>query len=198
PGEPTGLALGTFTTSLVFLGLILATVIYLTVTRSDVTETHEATHSAPATSNPRKERTALAGFGLLAVATAGLLIWAHGQPHVGPAAEEDNTSAVQMAPGQAVKKFPPAKVAALKTLASTSLKDARSGNATGAHAAAQSLRDLWDADQASLQPLDQTGWTSIDAQMDKVLKTFGIDHSNPPMSPAQQERELHALLTDMG
>ncbi|MEV6055876.1 hypothetical protein [Streptomyces sp. NPDC052107] len=198
PGDPTGLALGTFTTSLIFLGLILATVVYLTVTRSDVTETHEATHAAPATSNPRKERTALAGFGLLAVATAGLLVWAHGQPHVGPAPETDNTSAVQMAPGQAVKKFPPAKVGALRTLASTSLKDARSGNATGAHAAAQSLRDLWDADQASLQPLDQTGWTSIDAQMDKVLKTFGIDHSNPPMSPAQQEKELNALLTDMG
>ncbi|MEV6028888.1 hypothetical protein [Streptomyces sp. NPDC052036] len=198
PGDPTGLDLGTFTTSLIFLGLILATVVYLTVTRSDVTETHEATHAAPATSNPRKERTALAGFGLLAVATVGLLVWAHSQPHVGPAPEEDNTSAVQMAPGQAVKKFPPAKVAALKTLASTSLKDARSGNATGAHAAAQKLRDLWDADQASLQPLDQTGWTSIDAQMDKVLKTFGIDHSNPPMSPAQQEKELNALLTDMG
>ncbi|MFF3919896.1 hypothetical protein ACFYZB_42070 [Streptomyces sp. NPDC001852] len=198
PGDPTGLDLGTFTTSLIFLGLILATVVYLTVTRSDVTETHEATHAAPATSDPRKERTALVGFGLLAVATAGLLVWAHGQPHVGPAPETDNTSAVQMAPGQAVKKFPPAKVDALKKLASTSLKDARSGNAAGAHAAAQSLRDLWDADQASLQPLDQTGWTSIDAQMDKVLGTFGIDHSNPPMSPAQQEKELNALLTDMG
>ncbi|MGW4564376.1 COG4705 family protein [Streptomyces sp. NPDC004561] len=198
PGDPTGLALGTFTTSLIFLGLILATVVYLTVTRSDVTETHEATHAAPATSNPRKERTALAGFGLLAVATAGLLVWAHGQPHVGPAPETDNTTAVQMAPGQAVKKFPPAKVDALKKLASTSLKDARSGDAAGAHGAAQSLRDLWDADQASLQPLDGTGWTSIDAQMDKVLKTFGIDHSNPPMSPAQQEKELNALLTDMG
>ncbi|WP_317440947.1 hypothetical protein [Streptomyces collinus] len=198
PGEPTGLALGTFTTSLIFLGLILATVIYLTVTRSDVTETHEATHTPQITADPRRERIALAGFGLLAVATGSLLFWAHSQPHVGPAPEEDNTSAVQMAPGQAVKKFPHAKVAALKTLASTSLKDARSGNATGAHAAAQSLRDLWDADQASLQPLDQTGWTSIDAQMDKVLKTFGIDHSNPPMSPAQQERQLNALLTDMG
>lgn len=34
--------------------------------------------------------------------------------------------------------------------------------------------------------------------MDKMLKTFGIDHSNPPMSPAQQEKELNALLTDMG
>ncbi|MGW5371760.1 COG4705 family protein [Streptomyces sp. NPDC004009] len=198
PGEPTGLALGTFTTSLIFLGLILATVIYLTVTRSDVTETHDAVHAAYATGDPRKERVGLAAFGLLAVATAGLLVWAHGQPHVGPAPEEDNTSAVQMAPGQAVEKFPPAKVAALKNLASTSLKDARSGNAAGAHAAAQSLRDLWDADQASLQPLDNTGWTSIDAQMDKMLKTFGIDHSNPPMSTGQQQKELKALLTDMG
>ncbi|MEU5182821.1 hypothetical protein AB0G49_22490 [Streptomyces longwoodensis] len=198
PGDPTGLALGTFTTSLIFLGLILATVVYLTVTRSDVTETHETAPAAHTTGDPRKERVALAGFALLAVATAGLLVWAHGQPHVGPAPEEDNTSAVQMAPGQAVKKFPPAKVAALKTLASTSLKDARSGNETGAHAAAQKLRDLWDADQASLQPLDNTGWTSIDAQMDKMLKTFGIDHSNPPMSPAQQEKELNTLLTDMG
>ncbi|MGW3313422.1 COG4705 family protein [Streptomyces sp. NPDC001073] len=201
PGEPTGLALGTFTTSLIFLGLILATVVYLTVTRSDVTETYEAAHAAPpaqATGDPRKERVGLAGFGLLAVATASLLVWANGQPHTGPAPEADNTSAVQMAPGQAVKKFPPAKVAALKNLASTSLKDARSGNAKGAQTAAQSLRDLWDADQASLQPLDNTGWTSIDAQMDKVLGTFGIDHSNPPMPAAQQEKELNALLTDMG
>ncbi|AZP22842.1 hypothetical protein EJC51_46535 [Streptomyces aquilus] len=198
PGEPTGLALGTFTTSLIFLGLILATVVYLTVTRSDVTETYEAAHAAHTTGDLRKERVGLAGFALLAVATTGLLIWAHNQPHTGPAPEEDNTSAVQMAPGEAVKKFPPAKVTALKTLASTSLKDARSGNEKGAHAAAQSLRDLWDADQASLQPLDQTGWDSIDAQMDKVLGTFGIDHSNPPMPAAQQEKELKALLTDMG
>ncbi|MFE9368512.1 hypothetical protein ACFYM2_01815 [Streptomyces sp. NPDC006711] len=198
PGDPTGLALGTFTTSLIFLGLILATVVYLTVTRADVTETHEATHATQATGNRRKERIALAGFEVLAVATAALLSWAHAQPHVGPAPETDATSAVQLPPGQAVKAFPPAKVDALRTLASTSLKDARSGDAAGAHAAAQSLRDLWDADQDSLQPLDDTGWTSIDAQMDKMLKTFGIDHDNSPMPPAQQESELNALLADLG
>ncbi|WP_034262237.1 hypothetical protein [Actinospica robiniae] len=198
PGDPTGLALGTFTTSLVFLGLILATVVYLTVTRSDVTETYEAAHDGHITSNVGRERTALLGFGLLAAATAGLLVWAHGQPHVGPAPEADATSTVQLAPGQAVKKFPPAEVGALRALTSTSLKDARSGDPAGAHAAVQSLRDLWDADQESLQPLDDTGWTSIDAQMDKVLKTFGIDHSNPPMSAAQQESELSALLADLG
>jgi uncharacterized membrane-anchored protein len=197
PGDPTGLALGTFTTSLIFLGLILATVIYLTVTRSDVTETYEATHTPQVTANPLRERIALACFGLLAVATGGLLVWAHGQPHVGPAPETDATSNVHLAPGQAVKKFPPTKVDALRKLASTSLKDAKSGNAKGAHAAAQSLRDLWDADQASLQPLDNTGWTFIDAQMDQVLKTFGIDHPNPPMPPAKQEAQLNTLLTDI-
>lgn len=197
PGEPTGLALGTFTTSLIFLGLILATVVYLTVTRSDVTETYEAAHAEPVTGDLRKERVGLAGFGVLAAATAALLIWAHGQPHVGPAPETDATSTVKLAPGQAVKKFPPKKVDALKALASTALKDAQSGNAKGAHAATQSLRDLWDADQASLQPLDNTGWTFLDAQMDLVLKTFGIDHPNPPESPAHQEAELKTLLTDM-
>ncbi|MER5916650.1 hypothetical protein ABT124_41325 [Streptomyces sp. NPDC001982] len=197
PGDPTGLALGTFTTSLIFLGLILATVIYLTVMRSDVTETYEATHTPQITANPHRERIALAGFGLLAVATGVLLFWAHSQPHVGPAPETDATSTVQLAPGQAVKNFPSTKVDALRTLASTSRRDAQSGNPTGAHAAAQSLRDLWDADQASLQPLDNTGWTFIDAQMDHVLKTFGIDHPNPPMSPAQQEAELNTLLADL-
>ncbi|MER6472450.1 hypothetical protein [Streptomyces collinus] len=77
------------------------------------------------------------------------------------------------------------------------LQDPRSGSATGAHAAAQSLRDLWDADQSALQPLDNTGWTFLDTQMDQALKPFGIDHSNPPMSPARQESELKTLLADM-
>ncbi|MET7984072.1 MULTISPECIES: hypothetical protein [unclassified Streptomyces] len=198
PGEPTGLALGTFTTSLIFLGLILGTVVYLTMTRSDVTETYEATHTPQITADPRRERVAMGGFGLLAVATAALLVWAHGQPHVGPAPETDATSTVHLAPGQAVKKFPATKVDGLKALTSTSLKDARSGNVKGAHAAAQSLRDLWDADQASLQPLDNTGWTFLDAQMDLVLKTFGIDHPNAPMSPAKQEGALSTLLADLG
>jgi uncharacterized membrane-anchored protein len=195
PGDPTGLALGTFSTSLIFLGLILATVVYLTVTRSDVTETYGATRPPQAAADPRRERRGLAGFAVLALAAAGLLMWAHGRPHVGPAAETDTTaSAVQLPSGQAVKKFPAAKIDQLRTLASTSLKDAQSDDAKGAHAAAQSLRDLWDADQAALQPLDAKGWTSIDAQMDRVLETFGIDHSNPPKPAPRQEAELTALL----
>lgn len=93
------------------------------------------------------------------------------------------------APGEAVKKFPPAKVSALQIIVSTSLKDACSGNTNGAHAAAQSLRDdLWDADQASSQPLDNTGRTSIDSQMDKVLgiSITRIRRCRPPPAPRQE------------
>jgi uncharacterized membrane-anchored protein len=202
-GDPTGLGLGTFTTSLIFLGLILATVTYLTATRSDVIETHEAVHGPQAATDPGRERLGLVGVGILVVATAVLLTWAHGRPHAGPAAETETASTApapaiplaQVPAGQAVKNFPPDKVDALKKLASASLKDAQSGDATGAHTAAQSLRDLWDADQSSLQPLDGTGWTSIDAQMDRVLETFGIDHSNPPKPAARQEAELTTLLS---
>ncbi|MCP2337315.1 COG4705 family protein [Actinomadura rupiterrae] len=197
PGDPTGLALGTFTTSLIFLGLILATVLYLTATRTDVTDTHRAPQPPRTAGDLRRERVALAGFGLLAVATAVLLVWAHGRPHVTPAPESDTTPTVQLAPGQAVEHFPPGKINALRALASTALKDARAGNPAGAHKAAKSLRDLWDADESTLRPLDGTGWTSIDAQMDQVLKTFGIDHSNPPMPAAKQEAELTTLLADL-
>jgi uncharacterized membrane-anchored protein len=200
PGDPIGLGLGTFTTSLIFLGLILVTVVYLTVTRADVIETREASQAPQVTTTPNRERIALGGFALLAVATAALLSWAHTQPHSGPAPENDAPAAAPVAlpPGTtATSKFPPDKIAALKALATAALTDDQAGNASGAHSKAKALRDLWDADQASLEPLDETGWTYIDQQMDAVLRTFGIDHSNPPMTPAQQESELTRLLSDL-
>ncbi|HJP73745.1 MAG TPA: hypothetical protein VJ914_05725 [Pseudonocardiaceae bacterium] len=200
PGDPVGLGLGTFATSLIFLGLILGTVVYLTLTRSDVIETYEVSSAPRVTTTLAKERVALGGFVLLAVVTAGLLTWAHAQPHTGPAPENDAPAAapVQLPPNTtATSKFPPDKIAALKTLASQALTDAQAGKPSGAHAKAKALRDLWDADQPSLQPLDDTGWTYIDQQMDSVLQTFGIDHSNPPMAPAQQETELTKLLSDL-
>src|SRR4051794_11160633 len=80
-GDPIGLGLGTFLTSLIFLGAILATVIYLTVTRSDVVETYEATHSQAVTTDSQRERIALGGFAALAIGTVPLMVWAHNQPH---------------------------------------------------------------------------------------------------------------------
>ncbi|MGN6633923.1 MAG: hypothetical protein ACTHJ6_00495 [Oryzihumus sp.] len=41
-------------------------------------------------------------------------------------------------------------------------------------------------------------WTLLDQQMDSVLKAYAIDHGNiQPAAPAQQEKELHVLLTDL-
>ncbi len=88
PSEQQGLGLGTAVTSVIFFSAILATVAYLTVTRSDVPGELGAaqTHSAPG--NPVRERIMLGYYAAVAVATAALLVWAAGQPHSIAAASE--------------------------------------------------------------------------------------------------------------
>jgi uncharacterized membrane-anchored protein len=49
PKADGGLALGTTVTSLIFLGTILALVVYLQLTRTDATENHLAEHEASQT-----------------------------------------------------------------------------------------------------------------------------------------------------
>ncbi len=82
PTSEQGLGLGTFGTSLIFLGAILATVVYLSVTRADVIEDDG---SAPADSRrptPQRETISLARSGRRRGRTVVLLTWANAQPHV--------------------------------------------------------------------------------------------------------------------
>lgn len=202
PGDPVGLGLGTFTTSVIFLGLILATVIYLSVTRTDVIETHEITHDAPAPADPRRERLGLAGFAVLAAVTAGILTWAHLSPHQGPAPADDGASTgpvKQLTPAQATAHFPKATVAKYVALAKTAVAQDKSGNTAGSHATVQRMRDSWDADSTTMQGQDNTAWTFLDHEMDGVLKKYAIDHPGVKAAPsAAQQAELRVLLKDLG
>jgi len=196
--EPVGLGLGTFVTSLIFLGAILATVIYLTVTRSDVLETYEATHEPTVETNPTRERIGLAGIVGLAVATAAVMIWAHGQPHV----TCDPTGASETMPACPKPKFSAAQteaaVAKYMRLAQTATAQDQAGRPVASHATVQTMRDGWDADASSLQKVNKGTWTRIDTQMDAVLKTYAIDHGNiKPASAAAQEKELATLVDDL-
>lgn len=198
PADPVGLGLGTFVTSLIFLGAILATVVYLTVSRSDVLETYEATHVPTVTTNPTKERIGLAGFVGLAVATAVVMIWAHDQPHV----TCDPTGASETMPACPKPKFTPAQtetaVAKYVSLAQTANAQDEAGKSAASHATVQKMRDNWDADASSLQKVNKATWTAIDTQMDAVLKVYAIDHGNiQPASAAAQEKELTSLLGDL-
>ncbi len=109
PSSEQGLGLGTFGTSIVFLSAILATVVYLSVSRTDViSESDPASTdrtddggaaSAPATAHaagPRdlmRERVSLAVLAAVAVATAGLLTFTNSQPHADLLAEGEGGGA---------------------------------------------------------------------------------------------------------
>jgi hypothetical protein len=197
PPDQQGLGLGTAMTSVIFLTAILATVIYLTVTRSDVIEEPEPAETPSAPENPVRERVMHGYYGVVAVATGALLVWAAGQPHSTAAASEAESGSsvtATLAPGQsATAKFPPAQTVKFRTITADTLAKVQAGDQTGATARIKDLETAWDDDQGTLQPLDDTGWTVLDGQIDDVLTALRA--GNP--DPATEKQALTTLLTGL-
>jgi len=194
PSTSGGLGLGTAATSAIFLTAILATVVYLTRTRSDVIDEHDRTHTTIVTTSPARERIMLGYYAAVAVATGVLLVWTAGQPHATAASEGETSAApvtTTLTPGQATAHFPPAEVAKFRTIAQDTLAKVRAGDQTGATARIKDLETAWDDDQATLQPLDDTAWHVLDGRIDSVLKA--VRASQP--DPATETQTLTALLT---
>ena len=197
-GQPVGLGLGTLWTSLIFLGAILGTVVYLAISRSDVSEVYDATHDPVVTTNPHKERIAALGFVVVAAIAGGVMFWGHQQPH----ATCDPTGASETMPACPKPAFngsqTQAAVAKYQGLAQKAIAQDKAGNAAAAHATVQQMRDDWDADSTSLTAVNPKTWHALDDQMDAVLQTFAIDHGKiKPAAPAVQEKQLGVLLQDL-
>jgi uncharacterized membrane-anchored protein len=200
PSSEKGLGLGTFLTSLVFLGAILATVVYLSVTRTDVIESHEARATGQFV-RPERQRALNAVLATVAFATVGLLAWADHQPHTssleaeGPApACSGSPIGQQQAASRVASEFPASSVAGYRAIAKDTLQLVDSGDQSGAAGRVTDLETAWDHDQDSLQPKDCRAWTYVDQQIDPVLSA--VRASNP--DKAQEEQTLHALLTTLG
>ena len=197
PPDQQGLGLGTAVTSLIFLTAILGTVIYLTITRSDVIETTAGTKTPDETPNPARERVMHGYYAVVAVAAGALLAWAAGQPHSTAAASEEesgSSASATLAPGQsATAKFPPAETAKFRTITQDTLAKLQAGDQTGATARIKDLETTWDDDQAALQPLDDTGWTVLDGQIDDVLTALRA--ATPDL--ATEKQALTTLLTSL-
>jgi uncharacterized membrane-anchored protein len=194
PSISGGLGLGTAATSAIFLTAILATVVYLTRTRSDVIDEPDRTHTTIVTTSPARERIMLGYYAAVAVATGVLLVWTAGQPHATAASEGETSAApvtTTLTPGQATAHFPPAEVAKFRTIAQDTLAKVQAGDQTGATARIKDLETAWDDDQATLQPLDDTAWHVLDGRIDSVLKA--VRASQP--DPATETQTLTALLT---
>jgi uncharacterized membrane-anchored protein len=194
PRTEHGLGVGTAVTSAIFLTAILATVVYLTRTRSDVLEDYDRTHSPIVTTSPARERIMVGYYAAIAVATVALLIWAAGRPHATAANEEETNAAPVtriLTPGQTTAHFPSAEIAKFRTIAQDTLAKVQAGDQTGATARIKDLETAWDDDEPTLRPLDQTGWHALDGQIDGVLKALRA--SKP--DPATEAQTLTVLVT---
>jgi uncharacterized membrane-anchored protein len=194
PSADHGLGLGTALTSVIFLSAILATVVYLTRTRSDIIEEHERIHTPTVTTRPARERIMLGYYAAVAVASGALLIWAAGQPHATAASEQETSAApvtTPLTPGEATAHFPPADVANFRTIAQDTLTKVQAGDQTGATARIKDLETGWDDGEATLRPLDETAWHVLDGRIDSVLKALRASQPDP----ATETQTLTALLT---
>ncbi len=202
PSSEKGLGVGTFVTSIIFLGAILATVVYLSVTHADVIEKDEESTREPPASTPERRRISLGVLAATAVGTVSLLVWANAQPHVSALGEEgpapscssgkplDQTQATQ----HVAEHFPADSVDNYRTITQDTLDLVSSGDESGAKSRVTDLESAWDDDQATLQPKDCQAWTFVDQQIDPVLSA--VRDSNPDQ--ATEEKALNSLLTTLG
>ncbi|HWI43767.1 MAG TPA: hypothetical protein VNS81_09100 [Nocardioides sp.] len=209
PRSEQGLGLGTLVTSLVFLGAILATVVYLTITRRDVIEEHEAHVAAAARAHRAahrdllRERAGLAVLGAAALATAALLTWANAQPHADALAAEEGAAPScssgtpltrATAPAAVRASFPAAKVAGYRTILQDTTALVGKGDQAGAARRITDLETAWDHDQNALQPKDCQAWTYVDGQIDDVLSS--VRASSP--DPTKEKHAMQSLLSTLG
>jgi uncharacterized membrane-anchored protein len=196
PSTGGGLGLGTAVTSAIFLAAILATVVYLTRTRSDVIEEHERAHKPSVSTGRARERIMLAYYAAVAVAAGALLVGAAGNPHATAANQEETSTApvtMQLTPAQTTAHFPPADIAKFRTITQDTLAKVQSGDQAGATARIKDLETAWDDDQATLQPMDETAWHVLDGQIDGVLKALRAGKPDP----ATETQALTALSTTL-
>ncbi|MEU1409077.1 hypothetical protein ABZ471_43720 [Streptomyces sp. NPDC005728] len=195
PGGDGGLGLGTAVTSVIFLAAILATVVYLTLSRSDVIETHDPT-DVPRALNPARERIMLGYYAVVAVAAAALLAWAHHQPHAAAAGEDDAPAPVtaHLTPEQATSPFPPREIAKFRTITADTLARLNSGNQRAATTRVTDLETAWDDDQPTLEPKSEQAWHFLDSEIDQVLTALRA----PNPDKAAEAKALNTLLTSLG
>jgi uncharacterized membrane-anchored protein len=200
PSSERGMGLGTFVTSIIFLAAIVVTVVYLSISRADVIEKHDA-RPTDRFYRPGRQRSLLSGLAVAALATVGLLVWADNQPHTSSLEAEGPAPRCSGAPiGQAeatqrvASMFPVDSVQNYRAIAQDTLQLVDAGDHAGAAQRVTDLETAWDDDQASLQPTDCQSWNFVDQQIDPVLSA--VRASSP--DPSDEDRALRALLVTLG
>lgn len=156
-----GLALGTTVTSVIFLVAILATIVFLAVTKIDTTAKSETEKTNRA--NGSKKNVLVQTIAVLGIF---LVVGIGGYVQLNNAASQ-NTSA------QAASASPQATLAGQLTdfvkIENDMLKNVNSNNFTAAKKGADDLEHQWDTSEPKLRKTDGTTWSKIDGTIDVVL-----------------------------
>jgi len=189
-----GIGLGTLGTSMIFLGAIIGTVIYLVVKHPDVMAEDAEAH-VEAERNPARERKMLGYYGVVAAIAVGTLAYANSQPHQAFSAQEEALGGPveQLTPQQAVASFTASDLAPFNTIAQDTLMLVKSGDQAGAVARVADLETAWDDAQPTLEAVDGTAWAFLDSEVDGVLRA--VRASSPDV--ATQTEALTALTTSL-
>ncbi|MCI4660053.1 COG4705 family protein [Cryobacterium zhongshanensis] len=195
-----GLGLGTATTSIIFLAAILATVVYLTVSKADNDDNPSSRTQPVAT--PERRRTTLIAMGAVAAATIGLLVVTSSMPHTSALADETakptcttGSAALTQSEAQTAVQtsFPADNVADFRSIASDTLALVKTGDQTGAATRVTDLETAWDDNQTELNAADCKAWSFLDHQIDPVLAS--VRASAP--DPAKEQKALQAFLATL-
>jgi uncharacterized membrane-anchored protein len=198
PQDSQGLGLGVAVTSVIFLAAILATVVYLSITRADVIDKTDDRKAESRYPDPVREMVMLGYYAFIVLASGALLLWANAQPHSSAAAAENesgsSSTTAALAPGQsATAKFPPAQTTEFRAITMDALTKVQANDQTGATTRIKDLETGWDNAQSTLEPLDETGWTVLDGQIDDVLTALRTSQPDPIL----EQQTLTTLLTSL-
>lgn len=161
-----GLGLGTTSTSVIFLIAILAIIIFLAVTKIDITtkkETSETNQSNGSKKNVLTQTIAVLLISL--VVGIGGYVWRSNN-----IASQTDSSQTTLA-GQLTN---------FANIENDILKNINSNNFTSAKKSADNLEHQWDTEEPKLRSIDGTTWTKIDGTIDSVLAA--VRKSNPDAS----------------
>lgn len=187
PKSHGGLGLGATWTSIIFVGGILGTVIYLSLTKKDVIENIPIEEE-------KKIVTAEKG-GLLQTAitlTIFLIVGITGYHirHVSIVASATDTNTATQTNATGIQTSALGDVTLFKTITQDTLDKLNAGDQSGATARISDLEYEWDNAQSRLKSKNKEEWNLIDSKIDAVLRELRSTHPNV----ATEKSALQALL----
>lgn len=196
--EHGGLGLGATNTSIIFILAIIATVIFLVITKREVVKDPEAELKDEETSGNGLLQTAAAAILLIAVSVGGYY-WRQKSLSIQPS---NDTADTKISPnsnnsnGAATTTVPNSALGDLtvfRTITQDTLNLVEKGDLGSAKTRVGDLEYEWDNAQSRLKPLNGAKWTEVDKAIDKVLREVRSVNPNAQTSTSALKSLLAVL-----